>query len=48
MQIEQAELELDERKTGAKMSADRRRDTTKVDLDLLKIRQPNNKPKGDK
>jgi hypothetical protein len=47
MQIEQAELELDERKAGAKMSADRRRDNTKVDLDLLKIRQPN-KPKGNK
>jgi len=48
MQIEQAELELDERKAGAKMSADRRRDNTKVDMDLLNMRNANNKPKGDK
>ncbi len=48
MQIEQAELELDERKAGAKMSADRRRDNNKIDMDLLNIRNANNKPKGDK
>ena len=45
MQIEQAELELDERKSGAQQAAQRRKDTTQLDLDLLKIRQPN-KPKG--
>ena len=45
MQIEQAELELDERKAGANMAADRRRDNTKVDMDLLNM-QNNNRPKG--
>jgi len=45
MQIEQAELELDERKAGASMAADRRRDNTKLDVDLLKASQAN-KPKG--
>jgi len=45
MQIEQAELELDERKAGAQQAAQRRKDTTQLDLDLLKMRQPN-KPKG--
>jgi len=47
MQIEQAELELDERKAGASMAADRRRDNTKLDMDLLNM-QNANKPKGNK
>jgi hypothetical protein len=45
MQIEQAELELDERKAGANMAADRRRDNTKLDMDLLNMQRAN-KPKG--
>ena len=46
MQIEQAELELDERKAGSKQTADRRRDNTKLDLDLLNI-QNANRTEGD-
>ena len=39
MQIEQAELELDERKAGAGQAAQRRKDNTQLDLDLRKQEQ---------
>jgi len=47
LELEQAELALEERKSGASQAAQRRKDTTQLDLDLFKLTQPN-KPKGDK
>ena len=46
MQLEQAELALEERKAGAEQSAQRRKDTTQLDLDLLKTTMNVNKPRG--
>jgi hypothetical protein len=46
MQLEQAELALEERKAGASQSAQRRKDTMQLDLDLLKTTMDANKPKG--
>jgi hypothetical protein len=37
MQIEQAELELDERKAGASQAAQRRKDNTQLDMDIMKV-----------
>jgi hypothetical protein len=34
--LDKQELELDAQKAGAKLAADRRKDNTKLDLDLLK------------
>jgi hypothetical protein len=36
LEIEQQELQIDAQKAGAKLAADRRKDSTKLDLDLLK------------
>ena len=36
LEIEQQELQIDAQKAGAKLAADRRKDNTKLDLDLLK------------
>jgi len=47
LQLEEAELALDERKAGASQAAQRRKDSTQLDLDLFKATQPN-KPKGNK
>ena len=47
LQLEEAELALDERKAGASQAAQRRKDRTQLDLDLFKATQPN-KPKGNK
>ena len=46
LQIKQQELEIDAQKAGAKLAADRRKDNTKLDLDLLKTIQDTNKNKG--
>ena len=46
LQIKQQELEIDAQKAGAKLAADRRKDNTKLDLDLLKTIQDTNKDKG--
>ena len=46
LQIKQQELEIDAQKAGAKLAADRRKDNTKLDLDLLKTIQDTNKKKG--
>jgi len=44
LKIEQQELQLDAQKMGAKLAADRRKDSTKLDLDLLKtIKDSNNR-----
>ena len=34
--LKQQELQIDAQKAGAKLAADRRKDNTKLDLDLLK------------
>lgn len=36
LEIDERELQLDAQKVGAKLAADRRKDRTKLDLDLLK------------
>jgi len=46
LKIEQQELQIDAQKAGAKLAADRRKDTTKLDLDLLKTIKDSNKPRG--
>jgi len=46
LQIKQQELEIDAQKAGAKLAADRRKDNTKLDLDLLKTIKDTNKNKG--
>ena len=46
LQIKQQELEIDAQKAGAKLAADRRKDNTKLDLDLLKPIQDTNNNKG--
>ena len=46
LQIKQQQLEIDAQKAGAKLAADRRKDNTKLDLDLLKTIQDTNKNKG--
>ena len=46
LQIKQQELQIDAQKAGAKLAADRRKDTTKLDLDLLKTIKDSNKPRG--
>jgi hypothetical protein len=41
LQIDQQELALDAEKTKAKLAADRRKDATKLDLDILKATKGN-------
>jgi len=42
LKIDQQEIDLEAQKQGAKLAADRRRDNTKLDLDLLKTMKDNN------
>ena len=44
--IKQQELQIDAQKAGAKLAADRRKDNTKLDLDLLKTMQDSNNSRG--
>jgi hypothetical protein len=44
--IKQQELQIDAQKAGAKLAADRRKDNTKLDLDLLKTIKDSNKERG--
>tara|TARA_B100001093_G_scaffold8971_1_gene8661 strand:- start:1376 stop:3121 length:1746 start_codon:yes stop_codon:yes gene_type:complete len=44
--IKQQELQIDAQKAGAKLAADRRKDNTKLDLDLLKTMQDSNNNRG--
>lgn len=44
--IKQQELQIDAQKAGAKLAADRRKDNTKLDLDLLKAMQDSNNNRG--
>jgi len=44
--LKQQELQIDAQKAGAKLAADRRKDNTKLDLDLLKTIKDSNKPRG--
>jgi len=46
LKIEQQELQLDAQKMGAKLAADRRKDSTKLDLDLLKTIKDSNNNRG--
>jgi len=46
LKIEQQELQLDAQKIGAKLAADRRKDSTKLDLDLLKTIKDSNNNRG--
>jgi hypothetical protein len=39
LELEERELQIDAQKAGAKLAADRRKDSTKLDLDLLKTVQ---------
>ena len=39
LKLEEQELQIDAQKTGAKLAADRRKDNTKLDLDILKTMQ---------
>jgi hypothetical protein len=39
LQLDEKELQLDAQKEGAKLAADRRKDNTKLDLDILKTMQ---------
>jgi hypothetical protein len=41
LQLDEKELQLDAQKEGAKLAADRRKDNTKLDLDILKTMQDN-------
>ena len=43
LEIEQQELQIDAQKAGAKLAADRRKDNTKLDLDLLKTIKDSNR-----
>ena len=43
LEIEQQELQIDAQKAGAKLAADRRKDSTKLDLDLLKTIKDSNR-----
>ena len=44
--LKQQELQIDAQKAGAKLAADRRKDNTKLDLDLLKTMQDSNNNRG--
>jgi septal ring factor EnvC (AmiA/AmiB activator) len=44
--IKQQELQIDAQKAGAKLAADRRKDNTKLDLDLLKTIKDSNNSRG--
>jgi multidrug resistance efflux pump len=44
--IKQQELQIDAQKAGAKLAADRRKDNTKLDLDLLKTVKDSNNNRG--
>jgi len=44
--IKQQELQIDAQKAGAKLAADRRKDNTKLDLDLLKTMKDSNNNRG--
>ena len=44
--IKQQELQIDAQKAGAKLAADRRKDNTKLDLDLLKTIKDSNNESG--
>ena len=39
LKLEEQELQIDAQKAGAKLAADRRKDNTKLDLDILKTMQ---------
>ena len=39
LKLEEQEVQIDAQKTGAKLAADRRKDNTKLDLDILKTMQ---------
>jgi len=44
--LKQQELQIDAQKAGAKLAADRRKDNTKLDLDLLKTMKDSNNNRG--
>ncbi len=44
--LKQQELQIDAQKVGAKLAADRRKDNTKLDLDLLKTMKDSNNNRG--
>jgi len=44
--LKQQELQIDAQKAGAKLAADRRKDSTKLDLDLLKTMKDSNNNRG--
>ena len=44
--LKQQELQIDAQKAGAKLAADRRKDNTKLDLDLLKTIKDSNNTRG--
>jgi len=45
LKLDREELVIDAKKSGVKMAADRRRDNTKSDLDLLKVMNEGKKGK---
>ena len=44
--LEKQELQIDAQKAGAKLASDRRKDNTKLDLDLLKTIKDSNNNRG--